>query len=339
MATSQLTQVLQQLRRIHLLREDANLNDSELLERFFQHSDHTAFEVLVQRYGAMVLGVCQRILRNTDDTEDAFQAVFLVLVKKGHSLRGRPTIGNWLYGVAYHTALKARATAVQQRSKERQAPVKPCVQPVEEDPWDELRPLLDQELNRLPDKLREVVVLCDVLGKSRKEAAQQLGIVEGTLSSRLATARRKLSERLKRHGATLSGGALAVCLGQEATAAGVPPHLVACTVTAASALATGAAVTGGIVSPSVASLVEGVFNTMFMTRCNTAAVLLLGVVLLTGGAAGLSAIAAPPQDNQPKSGTIQAPGQGDKKQEGKEDQPKKGEPKKGGGQEERAQKG
>jgi hypothetical protein len=93
MATSQLSRVLQHLRRIHLLREDDNLSDGELLERFFQHRDQTAFEVLLQRYGSMVLGVCQRILRNTHDSEDAFQAVFLVLANKGHSLMGRRTIG------------------------------------------------------------------------------------------------------------------------------------------------------------------------------------------------------------------------------------------------------
>jgi RNA polymerase sigma factor (sigma-70 family) len=333
MATAQLSHVLQHLRRIHLLGPDPNLNDGELLERFFQHGDQTAFEVLVQRYGSMVLGVCQRILRNTHDTEDAFQAVFLVLANKGRSLLGRQTIGNWLYGVAYHTALKARVTSVQRRSKESQVPVKPSTQPAHEDAWHELRPLLDEELNRLQGKFREAVVLCDVLGKSRKEAALELGIAEGTLSSRLATARRKLAERLKYRGVTLSSAALAVILVQKATAACVAPQLVACTVEAASAVATGAALTGGIVSPSVASLVQGVLNTMFITRCTTTVGLILGFVLLMAGAAGLPFITAAQQDNQPRAGekkTGQPPGQPGDKKGAKQaaDQPKKEDPKK-----------
>src|SRR5262245_3403616 len=120
-----LASALRHLRGSHLLAGARHLNDGDLLEHFYQGNDQSAFEVLVERYGSMILGVCRRMLCNTHDAEDAFQAVFLVLVCKGRSLLGREIIGNWLYGVAYHTALKARAASVQRRLKESQVTLRP----------------------------------------------------------------------------------------------------------------------------------------------------------------------------------------------------------------------
>jgi RNA polymerase sigma factor (sigma-70 family) len=309
MGIAQLTAVLQHLRRVYRLEEDRRLDDGELLNRFFQHGEQAAFEVLVERYGSMVLGVCQRMLQNSHDAEDAFQATFLVVVHKGRSLLGRETIGNWLYGVAYHTALKARAAAMLRRRKESEAPTKACVEPVAEDGWEEIRPLLDQELNKLPDKFREVFVLCELLGKSRKEAAEQLGIPEGTLSSRLATARRKLSERLKHLGVTLPCGTLAVALAQNAASACVPAQLVTCTVAAASAVAAGATVAGGVVSPSVAALADGVVKSMFVAKCKTAVTALLVFSLLAAGAVSLSSLGAASDGMKAEvRAAVQAPG-------------------------------
>src|SRR4029077_11762919 len=135
--------------------------------------------------------------------------------------------GNWLYRVAYHAALKARAAIVKRRSKESQVNERnQHQQPANGNAWLDLQPLVDRELDALPDKYREPVVLCDLEGKSRKEVARQLGIAEGTLSSRLATARRLLAARLSRQGVCLSGGALAVMLSQQASAA-LPGDLVA----------------------------------------------------------------------------------------------------------------
>ncbi len=301
MASAPLTQMLQQLRRINLVAEGHSMSDGRLLNEFFEQGNEAAFEVLVHRYGPMVLGVCQRMLRNAHDSEDAFQAVFLVVVRKGRGLVGRETIGNWLYGVAYHTALKARATAMLRRRKEAETPVKADVQPAVAEGWETLRPLLDQELSKLPDKYREAVVLCDVMGKSRKDAdaAEQLGISEGTLSSRLATARQKLSDRLQRLGVTLSSAALAVVVGQNTASACVPPQLVACTVEAASAVATGAAVAGTIVTPTVAALTEGVLKTMLVAKCKSALAVVMGFFLLTLGATGLSVLAAQEDGEKP----------------------------------------
>src|SRR5262249_35158038 len=159
---------------------------------------------LVRRHGPMVLGVCRRMLRNPHDAEDAFRATFLVLVRKANSLGRRDLLGNWLYGTAYRAALEA--LAARRRVRERQGAIMPereVSDETEAGVWRELRPVLDHELNRLPDKYRLAVVLCDLEGKPRKEVAAHFGIPEGTLSSRLNTARQRLAKRLTRRGVTL----------------------------------------------------------------------------------------------------------------------------------------
>src|SRR5262245_10455269 len=173
----------------------------------------------------MVWGVCCRLLRHPPDAEDAFQATFLVLVRKAAAVCPRELVGNWLYGVASRTALAARAARSRRAARERQVDVMPEPLAAGVTAWEELWPLLDRELARLPDKYRVAVVLCDLEGRSRKDVARQLRLPEGTLSSRLATARRLLARRLARHGLTLSGGAVAALLGQHVSAAAVPPLL------------------------------------------------------------------------------------------------------------------
>src|SRR6516164_6909968 len=152
--------------------------DGQLLARFLASRDECAFAALVRRHGPMVLGVCRRVLRHTQDAEDAFQATFLVLVRKAASVRPRDAVGNWLYGVAYRTALKAKALNARRRAKE--GPMRELPQPEtpNSDLWCDLQPILDQELHRLPDRYRSPVVLCDIEGKSRKQAAQHLGCPE-----------------------------------------------------------------------------------------------------------------------------------------------------------------
>src|SRR5262249_13548239 len=156
------------------------------------------------RHGPMVLGVCRRLLGDSADAEDAFQAAFLVFVRKAASIAGREALGGWLHGVAYRTALEARGRRARRRAKEKQAGEmpEPLVEPDEH--LRDLRPLLDQELNRLPDKYGVPVILCELEGKTRKEAARILGLPEGTLSWRLAQAKKMLAKRLSRHGTALS---------------------------------------------------------------------------------------------------------------------------------------
>jgi RNA polymerase sigma-70 factor (ECF subfamily) len=281
MAAGRMARVVQYFRQAEMVR--AGLTDGQLLECFVAQREEAAFEALVRRHGPMVLGVCRRVLHHGHDAEDAFQATFLVLLRKAASIVPREQVGPWLYGVAYRTALKAKATAAKRRAKERQ--VRPVPRREEGDPvWQELLPLLDQELSRLPDKYRVPVILCDLEGKSRKEVARQLGWPEGTLSSRLATARTRLARRLSRHlGRTVSGGTLAALLIEGAAAAEVPGPLVASIVRAATLVAAGKAAAAGAIPAPVAALTEGVLKAMVLCKLKIAAVVLVGLAVLGAG--------------------------------------------------------
>src|SRR5438445_8240641 len=220
MATNQLRRVIQTLRGGTALPQDgAGLTDGQLLESYVGSREEAALAALVRRHGPMVWGVCRRVLRNWHDAEDAFQATFLVLVRKAASLASPELLANWLYGVAHQTALKARATTAKKRARERQVTEMPEPAVTEQNLWNDLQPLLDQELSRLPDKYRIAIVLCGLEGKTRKEAARQLGVPEGTLAARLARARVKLAQRLARHGLAVSGSALAAVLSPSAVSA------------------------------------------------------------------------------------------------------------------------
>src|SRR4051812_14924501 len=154
------------------LRHDS---DGALVEAFVRRRDEAAFEALLRRHGPMVLGVCRRVLGNVQDAEDAFQATFLVLVRKGASIMPREMVGNWLHGVAFRTALEAKKMTARRRAKERDVADVPRPASSPTDVWKEILPLLDQELGRLADKYRVPIVLCDLEGKTHKEAARQLG--------------------------------------------------------------------------------------------------------------------------------------------------------------------
>ena len=263
-------------------------SDGRLLEWFLARGDGAAFAALVRRHGPMVLGVCRRVLRDWHDAEDAFQATFLVLVRRAASIAPREAVGPWLYGVAYRTALKARVAAARRRRKERQAPADPADR-AEPDGGAEWRPLLDEELSRLPDKYRAAVVLCDLEGKSRRDAAACLRVAEGTLSSRLARARRILARRLARRGVTP---------GSVGAAVAPLPGLLHTTVEAATRFAAGQAA-AGVVSAHVAALTEGVHRAMVLAKWKAAS-LFLAVVLAAGVTAGL--VAGPCLADKPAAG-------------------------------------
>src|SRR5260370_39202143 len=200
MATSPMSKVIRHLRRAMLLRDGAGMTDEQLVTGFVAQRDDATFEAIVRRHGPMVLAVCRRVLRNHHDAEDAFQVTFLVLVRKAAAIASRELLANWLYGVAYHTALKSKAMISKRRAREKQVTAMPESEETQRDLWDDLQPLLDQELSRLPDKYRVPIVLCDLQGKTRKEAARQLGYPEGTVAGRLARARRMLAKRLTQRG-------------------------------------------------------------------------------------------------------------------------------------------
>jgi RNA polymerase sigma factor (sigma-70 family) len=277
--------LIRDLRAAVLRLGPSGLTDGELLECFVLERDEAAFAALLRRHGPMVLGVCRRVLNNEADAEDAFQATFLVLARRASSVVPRAMVGNWLYGVARRTALKARAAAARRRAKEREAATMAESVAPAHDAWSDLRPLLDRELGRLPEKYRAAVVLCDLEGKGRQEAARQLGWPEGTLSCRLARGRALLARRLKRRGLALSGAALALTLARSAEA-GVPGPLAAGTVKAAAQVAAGVG-PAGVVSAPVAALTEGVLRSMFLVKQQLRVALLLTLGALTAGAGAL----------------------------------------------------
>jgi RNA polymerase sigma factor (sigma-70 family) len=283
MARSPVSKVIQHLREVGLRRDGAGLTDGELLGAFVARRDDACFDALVRRHGPMVLGVCRRLLRNPHDAEDAFQATWLVLARKAGSVVPREAVGNWLYGVALRTAQEARRLAARRRAREKQVKDLPHPAVWPEDVGQDWRPLLDQELNRLPDKYRVAVVLCDLEGRTRKDVAQQLNLPEGTVSGRLTTARRMLANRLSRCGLTLSGGALAVVLSQSAAAACVPTPLAASTVKAATLVAAGRAAATGAISAPVAALTEGVVRAMLRTKLKTTIAALLALTVFAAG--------------------------------------------------------
>lgn len=284
MATSSMNRIVRHLRRAALLGDGAGLTDGQLLTCFIEHRDEVAFEALLQRHGPMVWGVCRRVLSSPHDAEDAFQATFLVLVRKATSVQPRERVGNWLYGVAHTTALRAKVAAARRRAREKQVPEMPEPEVRCQESWDDLQPLLDQELSRLPEKYRVPIVLCDLEGKSHQEAARQLGWPQGTLSGRLSRARALLAQRLRRQGLALTAGALAVLLTEKAASASVPASLMVSTAKSASLLATGQAM-AAVVSAPVAALTEGVLQAMLLTKLKlgVAGLLVLVVVGLRAG--------------------------------------------------------
>src|SRR5262245_18297885 len=301
--------VLRYLRSLIGLRGGADLSDAQLLQRFVAHRDSAAFESLVQRHGPMVLGVCRQLLGDPHDVEDAFQATFLVLVRKAAAVGRRELLANWLYGVAYRVAVRARGVAARRQARQRQGIDMTAIEPADDAGAPEPRPELHEEVNRLPAKYRLPVVLCYLEGKTNEEAARQLGWPTGTVSGRLARARHLLRRRPGRRRLALSAVAAAL-LAENATAA-VPPSLLTQTVRAALLYGADPAAAGLIPAP-VLALVEGVLQAMFITKVKSATLVLLGAALLVT-AAGLLAFqvlaADPPKPpaDPPKAAGADAP--------------------------------
>jgi RNA polymerase sigma factor (sigma-70 family) len=292
--------VVRQLRHVVSPAAPPTGTDAELVRAFAARRDPAAFEQIVRRHGPMVLGVCRRVLRDSADADDAFQATFLVLVRKARSLRQPERLAGWLHQVAHRTSRKLRTARATRHGREGELFDVPAGESPAEFVWRELRPIFDEELNRLPDKLRLPAVLCFLEGRSKGEAARALGWPEGTLSGRLHRAREKLRTRLAARGLTLSAGALAVALFDGVGAAAVPASLISCTISLATA--------GGTGLPVAVALADGVVQTMFVTKVKaiTAAVLVAGmigagtgVVLVPGSGSG-EVVAGDPERKPPK---------------------------------------
>ncbi len=273
--------VVEHLRRL-VASPEGDLSDSQLLGRFITGQDQAAFALLVRRHGPMVLGVCQRVLRHLHDAEDAFQAAFFILARKAASVAKRESLSSWLYSVAYRAALEAKT--VKDRRQARELPMGDVSYPAAVSPevpdW---RLLLDQEVNRLPDKYRAAVVLCDLEGRTSKEVAKLLGMPQGTVWSRLSTARQLLAKRLARHGLALSGSLLASTIADGRVIAEVPLSLALATAKAAVQFVSGQS--AALALPA-AALTTRVMKTMLMTKLKM--ITASALMALAIGASGLA---------------------------------------------------
>jgi RNA polymerase sigma factor (sigma-70 family) len=259
------------------------MSDGQLLDYYVAQRDEAAFTALVRRHGPMVLGVCQRLLHDPHEAEDAFQATFIVLLRKAGSIAKRELLGNWLYGVAYRVALKMRGAATRRLARTGQAEEDMATAATTREPgWDDLCPVLDEEVHRLPPKYRTAVVLCYLEGKTSEEAAQQLHCPVNTVKSRLARARDRLRQQLARRGIPFSAASLAAILGQDAGAA-LPAPLLDSLGRTAAALAAGTAAAEAL-SPTVLTVVEGVLKTMALNKLKMALLVILTVSLLGSSA-------------------------------------------------------
>jgi RNA polymerase sigma factor (sigma-70 family) len=293
------------LRHIHKLaacRKDEEVPDAQLLERFTTHRDEAAFAALLERHGAMVLSVCRSVVHDLHDAEDAFQAAFLVLAQKAGSIHRRESVSGWLYRVAYHLAVKAQASAARRKVHEQRAVVMPSADPLLDLNLRELRGVLYEELERLPESYRAVLVLCYLEEKTQEEAARLLGWTKGAVIGRLQRGRELLRKRLRRRGLVLSATLSAAVLALGSASAAVPASLTDATLQAALKLAGGQGMAAGLVSARAAALVEGANAIMFTSKAKIITILLLALGV---GAAGLTALrhtvraANPPEDARP----------------------------------------
>jgi RNA polymerase sigma factor (sigma-70 family) len=311
MASGPFKQVLQQLRTLVAGRSADAADDTALVQRFATAGDDAAFETIVRRHGAMVRNVCQGVLRNATDADDAFQATFLVLARKAGSFRRSGSLASWLHGIAYRTARKAQTLSARRRSHER------CAMPetVATDPAarQELRPLVHEALQQLPERFRGPLVLCYLENKTVAEAAQVLGRPFGSMSWLLDRGKQLLRERLERRGVVLGAGGVTALLAAESATAALPAALATAAAQAAVRFVIGPTPAAG--AAAAQSLAEGVLHDMFKRKLKQMTVALLALALV-GSAAGVIlqagsqrpvVTAAAPLDTEPARPEVKEP--------------------------------
>jgi RNA polymerase sigma factor (sigma-70 family) len=306
MATTQLGTLLRHIEQLTAGRGVYHGTDRQLLDDFTARRDEAAFAALVSRHGPMVLRVCRRVLHHEQDAEDAFQATFLVLARNTGSIRQRDTLGNWLHGVAYRTAMKAKRTAARRRNHEaRLRAVGP--QTAASPTWDETQAVLDEEIQRLPPCFREAFVRCILEGKSGLETAAELGCKEGTVRSRVKRARRLLQQQLARRGIKLAALLAALSVAESAARAALPATLARATIRFGLLVAAGEPA-AGVIPSHVAALATGVIRAMFLTKAKIATTVLFSLgLLIAGGTLAYQSLAAQEKDTPAAAAKQAAP--------------------------------
>lgn len=295
--------------------EFAERTDGQLLQSFAEQADDLALRTLMRRHGPMVLGVCRRLLADPGAVADAFQATFLVLIRRAGTLDRRGSLGAWLHEVAWRVAIKARSQSARRGEREMQVPDISFGLAPHPTEATGLRELLDDELHRLPDKLRAPLILCCLEGKTNQASAQELGLPLRTMNRHLARAKDLLRERLTCRGVVVTGAMFAFLPGGFAGAASVPSALERSTFQAARAL-WGGETAAGVVSDQALLLAESALNAMQVARLKTAASWLIAVTLVavTGGAVAYYSISAKNKHGDVPSPTIQAPDGGQERE-------------------------
>jgi len=261
-------------------------SDQDLLGRYIRLDDGGAFEALVKRHGPMVRDLCRRLFTQDADADDAFQAVFLILARKARSIRKRQSLASWLHGVACRVAEKSKRDVARRHRLDQRRQPHPAAEDVgKEAAWRELCRVLDAELNCVGESYKAPLVLCYLQGRTRDEAAKQLGYSLRTLDRRLERGRQLMQHRLARRGYDLSGIMCVMGLAHTKASAVVPPQLLTATLKAASALTTPFAGGGGAISGTVAVLAERVMENMMIAQAVRSIAVFVGVVALAGVAA------------------------------------------------------
>jgi RNA polymerase sigma factor (sigma-70 family) len=294
-----------QIRALASTQHANDQGDGELLRAYAADDDQSAFRALVRRHGPLVLAVCKRILHHEQDAEDAFQAVFIVLARKATSVRGYHSLAGWLHQVSHRIALAARRAALRRRRHESEAKIVESTDPALQAAWREVQTLLDEEIQRLHAKYREPFVLCCLQNLSCAQAAARLGVKEGTIWSRLTTARKRLQGRLTQRGVILSAALGAVAIGSGEASASLPVGLAAKATRAALASKSGTLL-AGVVSDQVAALVRGATTSLAEAKISVGVALILSL----GGLVGVAGLYG--SNREPEAALARAPGPQDK---------------------------
>lgn len=282
MANRQLDSVLGFLRRTAYDCAAQDWSDTRLLDAYLIRRDEAAFAVLVRRYGRLVHSVCRRVLRHEQDADDAFQATFLVFAKKAASIRKGTALACWLHGVAYRTSMNAKRARLRRSQEMAECTDGDRNQPFRTAALHELQAIVDEELQRLPDKYRAPFLLCCLEGLSRAEAARKLGWKQGTVSSRVALAREKLQRRLSRRGIALTAALCGAELSRDTATAAITPTLLRSTIQAALSVGAGKAINEAVASIQVAALAKGVLHGMSSAKLLIATAVVMVAGLVTG---------------------------------------------------------